>query len=659
MKASRSIVWVVLSLCAFPAASLVAQDKSSGFTFHGYPDCIELKNDTTRVVVCGEGGGRVLEFAWKGENALYLEEAVTGKPHVAGKPAAVTAGRFDIGPEKTIPPHPKLWSGKWTTESLGPRAARLTSPKDDATGTQLVREFRLAERGSRLACTQTIHNVSSKTTEWCHWSRTFALGNGICFVPLTTPSRFPNGYVMYEDGDRINFRPTDPHIRTRDGFLEIFDVPKQPKLGMDSQAGWFAYLMKNNLLFVKRFPVDRDRVYNEVAGLTVSIWYPEDRRVELEPIGPRERLQPGQSASFTEEWFLVPFPFPKEGTPVDLTQLRDAVTLLDNPPGAEKKPEIVSVAKIWDKGKHNAFTDLIRWRGKWYCTFRESDAHVGGDGQIRVLESADGTAWESVALLSEQGIDLRDPKFSITPDDRLMIVAGGSVYGGTTVLKGRQPRVAFSKDARTWTPTQRVLTEGDWLWRVTWHDGKAYGVTYNPQARQTKEAQDAAKKTEPVSTDAADWKLRLVVSTDGVNYDLITHLGVPGNPNETTLRFLPTGEMLALVRREAGSTFGWIGSSKPPYRDWTWHETKHRFGGPNFIQLPDGKLWSVGRSYPGGAKTVLARMDRELYEPVLTFPSGGDTSYAGLVWHEGLLWVSYYSSHEGKTSIYLAKVRLP
>ena len=41
---------------------------------------------------------------------------------------------------------------------------------------------------------------------------------------------------------------------------------------------------------------------------------------------------------------------------------------------------------------------------------------------------------------------------------------------------------------------------------------------------------------------------------------------------------------------------------------------------------------------------------------VLTLPSGGDTSYPGLVWHDGLLWVSYYSSHEGKTSIYLAKV---
>ena len=30
----------------------------------------------------------------------------------------------------------------------------------------------------------------------------------------------------------------------------------------------------------------------------------------------------------------------------------------------------------------------------------------------------------------------------------------------------------------------------------------------------------------------------------------------------------------------------------------------------------------------------------------------------GLVWHDNLLWMSYYSSHEGKTSIYLAKIKL-
>lgn len=305
------------------------------------------------------------------------------------------------------------------------------------------------------------------------------------------------------------------------------------------------------------------------------------------------------------------------------------------------QPEIVSVAKIWDRGPHNAFTDLIRWRDRWYCTFREADAHVGGDGKIRVLLSTDGKDWRSTALIREDGIDLRDPKLSITPDDRLMIVAGGSVYQGKTLL-GRQPRVSFSSDGRAWTPPQRVVDEGDWLWRVSWHEGKAYGVVYTPGADKNVES-----------------KLRLVVSQDGVQYRTITALNVAGKPNETTLRFLPDGEMLALVRREGGDTFGWIGSSRPPYTEWKWRQTKHRLGGPNFIQLPDGNLWAVSRAYPGGAKTVLARMDRDAFEPVLTFPSGGDTSYAGLVWHEGLLWVAYYSSHEGKTSIYLAKVRVP
>ena len=160
-------------------------------------------------------------------------------------------------------------------------------------------------------------------------------------------------------------------------------------------------------------------------------------------------------------------------------------------------PAIVSVARIWDTGAHNAFTDLIRWRDRWYCTFREGDEHVGGDGRIRVLVSTDGEAWTSAALVGETGIDLRDPKLSITPDGRLMIVAGGSVYEGKRYL-GRQPRVTFSQDGIKWSAPQRILEEGDWLWRVTWHDGRAYGVTY---------------RTLP--GDASEWALTLVSSADG------------------------------------------------------------------------------------------------------------------------------------------------
>ncbi len=316
-----------------------------------------------------------------------------------------------------------------------------------------------------------------------------------------------------------------------------------------------------------------------------------------------------------------------------------------------------AVVKIWDQGKHNAFTDLIRFDGKWYCTFREGDAHVGGDGKLRVLTSTDGSKWESVALLAEKGIDLRDPKLSVTPDGRLMIVAGGSVYEGKKLL-GRQPRVAFSKDGKEWTATKRVLAEGDWLWRVTWHGGKCYGVSYNAAERTSKEAKDAAAsgKADP---GPADWKLKLWVSADGEKYDLVTHLDVPGHPNETTLRFRPDDEMVALVRREGGNQRSWVGTSKPPYTKWAWKELPARIGGPNFVFAPDAPTVAAVRLYDGQVRTALGFLDPaggKLVE-ALKLPSGGDTSYAGLVWHDGLLWVSYYSSHEGKSAIYLARVK--
>ena len=325
---------LVFTVAAFTHAVCAFGQDGDGSKFveaYGYEKCVELRNPSVRVVVCPIGG-RVIEYSLNGKHSLQLDEREPGfKP---GKRRSMSAGRFDIGPEKVIPNRPLLWSGTWTPKIVGPRTAELVSPDDPATGSRLTRRFVLSPDSTRLKCTQTITNIGSKTTEWCHWSRTFALGNGIVVMPVTHPSRFPNHYVMYDrPGDNIDIKPSDPNIRVRDGFLEITDVPTNPKLGMDTQAGWLAYAMQNDLLFVKRFKVYPDRVYNEVAGLTVSIWYPEDRRVELEPIGPREQLKPGQSGSFTEEWWLLPFDFPKDRV-VDLKKLEKAVTEQTRPPSS-------------------------------------------------------------------------------------------------------------------------------------------------------------------------------------------------------------------------------------------------------------------------------------------------------------------------------------
>jgi hypothetical protein len=122
---------------------------------------------------------------------------------------------------------------------------------------------------------------------------------------------------MYGPGPVINHLPEDPAIRIREDFLEVWDTPAQPKLGLDSYAGWFGYLMPSNLLFLKRFPTYPERIYNEMAGLTISLWYYKDVACELEPIGPMEVLAPGQASSFTEEWFLLPHAFPAQRDALD------------------------------------------------------------------------------------------------------------------------------------------------------------------------------------------------------------------------------------------------------------------------------------------------------------------------------------------------------
>lgn len=311
-------------LSAFAAADPAGTRR---VTLLNYPDCIELSNADTTVVLGHYVGGRVLKYAWRGKDALFLSpEEAKWKADQPAASRAVTAGRFDLGPENLVPRREVLWSGRWTAEIIGPCAARLISQPDAATGVQLIREFRLAATGSHLACTQIIKNVSGETKEWCHWSRTFAQHGGIGVVPLSPGSKFPHGYVMYQPGRdlAILLRPADPNIRARDGFIEVLGPPAYPKLGFDSHAGWFAYQMPNDLAFVKRFATYPDRVYNEVAGLTISIWYPKFEQtpaVELEPIGPRERLAPGETASFTENWWLLENPFPRAGAPLDLKQL--------------------------------------------------------------------------------------------------------------------------------------------------------------------------------------------------------------------------------------------------------------------------------------------------------------------------------------------------
>lgn len=319
-----------------------------------------------------------------------------------------------------------------------------------------------------------------------------------------------------------------------------------------------------------------------------------------------------------------------------------------------EQEHVVSIERIWDRPGHSAFTDIIALGNQLYCTFREGSDHVPGlNGVIRVIRSRDRMNWESVAVLEERHADLRDPKLAITPDGRLMVHMGASFYHGKKRL-GIESRVAFAEsDGATFGRPVRVVfpkemtARANWLWRITWHEGVAWGCVQ----QLTDERQGKLRRA-----------LRLVRSRDAVHFEAVARLDVDA-PSETTLRFLPDETMVAMIRCEGKPPIGRIGMAKPPYTDWKFVDTNKRFGGPNFVRLPGGAWLAGSRGYkPGGAKTQLWWLDLDSrgFRDLLTFPSGGDNSYPGFVVDDEnrKLYVSYYSSHEGKAAIYLATLRL-
>lgn len=305
------------------------------------------------------------------------------------------------------------------------------------------------------------------------------------------------------------------------------------------------------------------------------------------------------------------------------------------------EPQVeVSTKLIWDKAPHNAFTDLIRHDGKFYCVFREGKAHVSPDGALRVITSSDGEKWESTALVTSKTADLRDAKITKTPDGQLMLNGAAATQIGKRQYTW-QSFAWFSKDGRDWGEGVPIGDKDYWLWRSVWHKGTAYGIAYGCR------------------DDIED--IRLYNSRDGRHYDtLVKKMYDKGYPTEAALVFRKDDTCLCLLRRDGrNENSALLGTSHPPYTDWTWKDLKKPAGGPQMLELPDGRLVAAVRLYDAPVRTSLCWVDpvAGTLTEFQKLPSGGDTSYPGMVWHDNTLWVSYYSSHEKKTNIYLSKVR--
>lgn len=301
--------------------------------------------------------------------------------------------------------------------------------------------------------------------------------------------------------------------------------------------------------------------------------------------------------------------------------------------------KLLSVSKIWNTANHNAFTDLIYFNNLFYCAFREAKGHLTYDGKIRVLVSSDAKTWNSLALLSLDKKDIRDPKFSITPNNELMLNAA-------LRLENKEGKYNFK--SVTWFYNNKNFSDaffcssslGAWRWSTTWHKNIAYSFAYTGKHNLG----------------------CLYNSNDGKTWQIVQNEVFPKADecgNESSIVFSSNDDASCLLRRDNGTFTAMFGTSKPPYTKWIWKDLKRYVGGPKMIYI-NKKFLIAGRFHDEESYTALSWLDinnMKLEKP-FKVPSSGDSSYPGLVYKDKIVYMSYYSSHEDKTSIYLALIKI-
>jgi hypothetical protein len=274
---------------------------------------------------------------------------------------------------------------------------------------------------------------------------------------------------------------------------------------------------------------------------------------------------------------------------------------------------------------------------------------------LRVLVSSDGSKWTSTALVApgeadfedahanpvDGFVDLRDANLSVTPRGELMLVGLACTKRSQGVW--RQTMAWFSKTGRDWSQPVAIGDANHWLWKVVWHQGTAYSAGYSCRNHDG---------------------VRLYRSEDGRCFKTLAKNILPDwapediGSGEPSLVFSDQGTCFCVVRRDRKPVQALLGRAEPPYTQWQWKRLDKRVGGPMLVRLPGKRFYLGTRLYDGSSRTSLCRVDCDAgrLEEVLRLPSGGDSSYPGIVLHDGVLWIAYYSSHEGNTNIYLAKV---
>ncbi len=324
------------------------------------------------------------------------------------------------------------------------------------------------------------------------------------------------------------------------------------------------------------------------------------------------------------------------------------------------KVQVTQVRRVFHNGEHNAFTDLARFKDKYYLTFRSCpDGHmVHPTARILVLASDDLETWREVHQFSVKHRDTRDPHFLVF-QDKLFVYTGTWYSGPKTIptseydLNKHLGYAAWSSDGEQWhSPVMLEGTYGHYVWRASTFGGKAYLC-----------GRRKAEFAEGPKGEGNEVESLMLESEDGLIFRRRAVFQETAG-DETAFLFEENGDLIAVGRR--GRANAQLIKGKPPYQELTRTDFDRYVGGPLLTRW-QGRLVVGGRNTTSdrGPKTSMCWLDQGKLVEFAELPSAGDNSYPGFLdLGSGRAVMSYYSTHEKSdqgqpiTAIYLANLQI-
>ncbi|MCL5103790.1 MAG: DUF4380 domain-containing protein [Armatimonadetes bacterium] len=274
-------------------------------TFSHYGKCLKLSNGVVELFVTTDLGPRIICYRFIGETNILRElgpEAVV--KHDAGEWHPWGGHRFWHAPE-VLPRSYWPDNAPVDAEILGGDTVRVTAPMESGPQVRKELTIKLDPTGTRVTISHKLTNHNIWPIEVAPWALTIMNSGGVTICPQEP--------IVSHDDSLLPARTlalwaftnlADPRLSLGRKYIRLStdaNINEPNKIGVANKQGWAAYL-RQGTLFVKRFPYIERANYPDLGCNFEN--YTEGEFLEVETLGPLETLDPGESLTHVENWFL-------------------------------------------------------------------------------------------------------------------------------------------------------------------------------------------------------------------------------------------------------------------------------------------------------------------------------------------------------------------